>query len=394
MSRPIDMRGAGDAELVGALRDAGLRVGAGDAIAWARGEARLVDARGEVLVRVVPRVEGVFVEACPEVADRARCRALGAALGGRLRLPSGFRAWDPPFDRGPGLYRLAEIDRAAVAAASLEGVDVRVAYLASTCAGECTFCRHVERETDAVPERFALDALARGDDDVRGAYVCLGGPEPTDSPLLDLWVRALRDRGAATVALIGTADALADRARAATLRDAGLEAIALPLYAADAAGHDAVVRRAGAFVRACAVVDACRAEGLAVYLHTLLLGDDAPRLEALRAFAERLGLPLTLGLPRPKSAGALPIDARVIGAAAAIVEVVGAPLCLLARAPGDPVARGAALLRRHGPIAIYLAVQAGAFGAPCADCGVRARCAGLPAGLLDALGPDLAKVSA
>jgi hypothetical protein len=371
--------------LLALLRDAGARLDEGVTVARTRGELRVVGAGGAVHARVVPRARGgYYVEGEPRVIGAGAARRAEAALEAGLAGIVALQGWDPPFDRGPGLYPLAEIDASGVATRALAGVDVWVAHLAATCAADCVFCRHVEREADEVAERFALAAVRRGDHEVRGAYVCLGGPEPTHAPLIDEWVHALREAGAATVALIGTAEPLAERTRARTLRYAGLSTLAVPVYGASAATHDAVVRRDGAFQRLRGVLDACREEGFVVYLHTLVLGPAQDELDRIRAFAESRELPLVVGLPRPKTPDALDVDAAALAAG----PVLGAPACLH-RADATP---GRALVDRYGPMAIYLAVQAGSFASACASCLERERCWGLPSGLIPSLAGHLRPV--
>lgn len=369
--------------LLALLRDAGARLGDEDVVVGARGELRVVGDAGEVRVRIVPRGRGGYhVEGDPRALDEDTRARVVASLATLSRLPT-VSPWDLPFDRGPGLYRLAELDLAGVAVRAFAGLDLRVAYLASSCAGDCVFCRHVERETDEVPERFALDAVRRGAEEVRGAYVCLGGPEPTSAPLFETWVRTLREAGAGVVALIGTAEELGARGRARSLREAGLGVVSVPIYGATAEPHDAVVRRAGAFDRMVGVLDAAADAGITVHLHSLLLGDD---LAGVQAFAARRGLSWVVGLPRPKTTE----PPRSMAELSAGLPVLGAPPCIHPHERMD----AATMLERQGPIAIYLAVQAGAFGPVCAGCGARSRCWGLPAGLVAALGPRLVALPA
>jgi len=376
-----------DAALLALLRDAGAHLDERAAIVTVRGELRVVGASGEVHARVVPRARGGFyVEGEPLVVGAEAARRAEAALAARLPRGLPSQGWDAPFDRGPGLYRLAEVDLAGVATRAFDDVDVRVAYLASTCAADCVFCRHVDRETDEAAERFALEAVRRGDDDVRGAYVCLGGPEPTDAPLVDEWVRTLRVAGASTIAMIGTAEPLGERGRARALRDAGLSVIALPLYGSSAAAHDPIVRRAGAFDRLQKVLESCRSEGIACFLHTLMLTPELDRLDELRAFAASRDLPLVVGLPRPKTSSATLVDADALSTAARRLPVLGAPACLK---PAESPVQGTSLLERFGPMAIYLAVQAGSFAPGCGPCAARASCWGVPAGVLASLADRL-----
>jgi MoaA/NifB/PqqE/SkfB family radical SAM enzyme len=118
-----------------------------------------------------------------------------------------------------------------------------------------------------------------------------------------------------------------------------------------------------------------------VYLHGLVLAQNQHELGELAGWARAHDLPLALGLPRQKS-GHLPErydpDPARLAALCAEAHVVGAPPCLGgARAPApDP-----GLLDRAGPFAVYAAIQAGDFAAPCDACAERPACLGLPRGV-------------
>jgi hypothetical protein len=373
--------GALEREIVARLREAGARLPPRVWLRWVSGEALLLD--GElVLARMLRRERGGFhVDLRPEAGGSAQAENAATLLGplaDAWAAAVGGAQWTAPFDRGPGVYRLDEVDLAGVARAALGPTDVRILYLEASCYADCVFCGRSERLSDGTAEGLALAAIRGGEIDVRGAYVSIGGPEPTAADDLDAHVRALREAGAAEIATIATADPLTEVARARALRQAGLSTLSLPLYGADAATHDAIVRRTGSFDLLWRVAASARRAGLRVHLHSLLLHANAAQVPGMRVLAERDALSFVLGLPRAKGPKRdyLPTPAAVRRAAEAAL-VLGAPLCLCATAPRVP----APLLEVVGPMAIYFALQAGDFVAPCHGCGVRTACWGPPRGL-------------
>ncbi len=389
-------------QVLGCLRNAGLRLPVPTAFEWRTGEIRLRGPDGVARVRIVPRARGgCHVDLDPQwggLADASRAsEALGAIESRQARRwieRAGPPSWQMPFDRGPGLYPFRELDVTGVASAVLGGLDVRIAYVEASCSADCVFCGHLDSLSDGVAERLTLEAVRAGTIDVGGAWVCLGGPEPTENVLLDDYLRALRAGGASKIAMIATAEALAPPGRAAALRASGLDTLSLPIYGASPRVHDAVVRRPGAHGILLRTIEAARAAGLDVYLHTLALAQNASELPALAAWARQTRLPLAAGLPRRKGdlAGYNPTGGQLDSVCKAL-PVIGAPRCLT-DSPAAVPADAAEALGRFGPMLVYFALQAGDWGAPCGECGVRSRCWGVPRGTLEVWGPLLAPVRA
>ncbi|NOY92263.1 MAG: hypothetical protein GXP55_13800 [Deltaproteobacteria bacterium] len=364
-----------------ALSDAGLE---GVSIAWWRGECRAMR-DGRALARILPRERGgIHLELADHLENAAGLRAsltqLVEAKRDEWRRLAGELPWSLPFDRGPGCYPVREVDLGDVTSAILDPDRTWIAFLETSCLGDCIFCGHVESQSDGVPEALCFAAVRDGRTPLEGAYVCLGGPEPTLWPRLEDAVRLFADAGAETVTMIATGDALATADVGRRLVDAGLKSVSLPIYGATAATHEDIVRAPGAFARLHAAIDGAQQAGLEVFLHTIALEQNASELLDLAAWADARGLPLAAGLPRFKYGAGIPFfpAPEILRELNGRLRVLGVPPCL------GPDALPTDLLRAHGPFTIYAHVQAGRFGDACSSCVERDRCCGLPSGLVDA----------
>lgn len=362
------------------------------------GEAR-VDLDGRCAARVVPLGDGGWhVELAPELGDAMACAAASRALGERLpfdtetwALVVGRTPWRAPFDRGPGIYRVADVDAGGVSRRLFAGVDVRIVYLEASCAADCVFCGHTESTSDGVPEAMMLARLRAGTLDVGGAHLVLGGPEPLAHPQVDEIAAALSRAGASRVEVITSGSSLPEAGRAARLRASSVSAVSIPLYGAVASTHDAVVRRDGAFDAALAALRAARESGMVVHVHSLVLAQNALELERLARLCADEGASLVLGMPRAKFEWAHHPSARDVTRAARAAQLLGVPRCVVPPSADDD---GRALLARYGPMVVYLAVQAGTWGDACASCTSKPRCWGAPTGMLEYWEPSLVPTGA
>ncbi len=370
-----------DEQIRAALSDAGLE---GVSLEWWRGECRATK-DGRTLARVLPRERGgVHLDLAERLQGEDALRASLARLVEEnhaewLRL-AGELPWSLPFDRGPGCYPLREVDLGDVTSAILDPDRTWIAFLETSCLGDCIFCGHVESQSDGVPEALSFASVRDGRTPLDDAYVCLGGPEPTLWPRLEDTVRLFVAAGAETVTMIATGDALATPDVGRRLVDAGLKSVSLPIYGARASTHEGIVRAPGAFERLRGAIDGAQRAGLTVFLHTILLEQNASELLELAAWADARGLPLAAGLPRFKLGAGLPFfpAPEILQQLHGQLRVLGAPPCLSSDVPPTDV------LAAHGPFAIYAYVQAGRFGDACSACVERDRCCGLPSGLVDA----------
>ena len=134
--------------------------------------------------------------------------------------------------------------------------------------------------------------------DARCPSVSFTGGEPTLRPGLPRLVRHAKGLGLA-VNLISNGQLLDDRL-AGELADAGLDSAQLSLEGPDAALHDALVGRAGAFARLWEAVERLRARGVRVHTNTTVNRRNVARLEEIVDLAAARGMErLTMNLMIP-----------------------------------------------------------------------------------------------
>lgn len=140
-----------------------------------------------------------------------------------------------------------------------------------------------------------LEVIAR---DARCPSVSFTGGEPTVRPALPRFVRHAKGLGL-KVNLISNGQRL-DEARVAELAAAGLDSAQLSLEGPDAALHDALVGRPGAFARLWEAVDRLRSQGIRVHTNTTVSRGNVERVEEIVDEAARRGLArLTMNLVIP-----------------------------------------------------------------------------------------------
>jgi len=263
--------------------------------------------------------------------------------------------------------------RAALEAWGLPGVQVLM--LMSSCEGRCFFCAQPEvldMPAHMVTRSEAALAWVGGAEARPGDRLLVGGTEPATHPVLLDAVRSARDRGFGRVEVMTSGVRLGSEAR--RWAEAGITAVCVPLYASDAARHDAVVRVPGHHARVTAGLDAARDAGIEVSVHTLALRATLDDLATLAAeVAARWGTRLAVAPLREKErlfvyGDAAPTLRDVeIAVRAAHVTLTGFPACVAPEVP-----RGA-----PGIIAVYFRGQRTVKGAACAACSLVEACPGV-----------------
>jgi hypothetical protein len=239
-----------------------------------------------------------------------------------------------------------------------------IALLVNSCEQRCFFCANPG--TTSVPasattpwQRLHARLLARPEP-VR--TLLIGGNEPLLHPDYDRLLVAAREAG------FGRIEVMTSGLR----RVRGVEAVAVPLYAADAGTHDAIVGSA-AWDRVVAGLDAAAADGIAVRVHTIAMRRTLPGLPALaRMVRERWGTKLSVAPLREKADvfryddEAVPLEELQLDGE---ITLVGFPDCV-----APHLERGAAAI-----IEVYFRCQKREHAPICAGCSARERCPGVVA---------------
>jgi len=159
------------------------------------------------------------------------------------------------------------------------------------CALACRHCR-----ASARPGRDPLELttaegelLVKETAEMGTPLLIFSGGDPVNRPDLLELVRCGRRHGLRTATIPAATDALT-RELVVSLRDAGLDQMALSLDFPRADLHDAFRGVPGAFARTLQAAAWAREAGLPLQVNTTVCGDTAPYLEEMAAFVETLGI--------------------------------------------------------------------------------------------------------
>jgi pyruvate-formate lyase-activating enzyme len=254
--------------------------------------------------------------------------------------------------------------------------------LLNACENQCFFCANAGT-TAVPPERNTpwehIERHLRGKPPGIDRLL-VGGNEPTLHPHFDRMMALAHELGFREVELMTSGLQLAVPGRLAAWVAHGLREVAIPIYSADAALHDAVCGTP-CWDRLVAGLDAARAAGVRVWLHTLALRRTVDGLPALAALArERWDAELAVAPLREKQglfrwdAETVTLDvlARALDGLPEHVALVGMPDCL-----DRGRARGSAQV-----IEMYFRTQLRAFDPVCSACLDQPSCPGVVAAQL------------
>lgn len=275
-------------------------------------------------------------------------------------------------------------------------------YLQGACTQRCVFCTVPLERGSSVPGAAlrlvadgALALLLAALQTRPGSLLTLLGDDWAAHPERDALLRQLADTPAVHVGLLGPGTQLADPAlRAQVLALPNLAHLTLTLQGqpqdpAGAALHDRVVGAPGAAAQLAVAIDALCAAGRRPAVATVLVEDSLGGLEALWRWCAARGLqvaasgfvPDRSNHPAWQPAGHLPSVAALYAAlaglsaeaASAVVRLAGVPRCAV---PDALASRWTG----HWP-----SPEAEPWtypqGGPCATCGARAVCPGVPRAL-------------
>ncbi len=256
--------------------------------------------------------------------------------------------------------------------------------LENPCQHDCLFCMAKPLAPTPLPDvrRWLSENRARS---LNLTRLGIAGNEPLAHPDIDAILAAARDAGFEQLEVLTSGAPLADPDRARALFDMGARAFGIPLYAADAAIHDAITQAPGSHGDTVRAIENLRALGATVYVHANLLRQNLDDLAALEVLVrDRWQLPLSV-LPLRAKAANLPFG-ELMPRYAEIVRRVGVqclvafPLCVAAQVQ-DPALPSGELL--SDVMKVYVLDQPFVKPPRCTGCSLRARCAGTFQAYLD-----------
>ncbi len=261
-------------------------------------------------------------------------------------------------------------------------------YAGGRCELSCALC---DCQSSASSEAQVQRALTGG------GRLLLRGTVVGNAAGLEL-VRRARSAGAGEIVVRTNAIACRDPNVAATLSQAGVDAVLVPLFSRLPAVHDRIAGRPSALAHALAGMKSLARAGLAVEIEIPLLDPklqqlDAlvsqthsaiPALRAVRFYLPSVRVPASLAPPSwdigaPSLARALAL-CRSVGLTATLGAMEGVPLCALREHPELLDAF------RFNPRAHSSTIGGNRLGEKCAGCAVRGQCAGIVPAYLDAHG--------
>lgn len=261
--------------------------------------------------------------------------------------------------------------------------------LENPCEHDCLFC--MAKPLAPTP----LATIKRWLADNRTAKLNLtrlgiAGNEPLTHPDIDAILAVARDAGFEQFEVLTSGAPLADANRARALYEAGAQAYAIPLHAADPAIHDAITQAPGSHAATVRAIENLRALGATLYVHANLLQQNLDNLADLEALVcDTWGLPLAV-LPVRAKAANRPY-AELAPRYSEIVRRVGVqclvafPLCIASQVQTPALPSGDLL---SDVLKVYVLDQPFIKPDRCAPCRLRSQCAGTFQAYLDLHGDE------
>ena len=205
--------------------------------------------------------------------------------------------------------------------------------LHNPCTHDCIFCKAKPLPPTSVEQ---VGRWLQGNDEAGQIRLGLVGNEPLAHPEIEAIIELARQRGFQRFETLTTGAPVADPAVAEHLVELGVLGYAIPLYARDAATHDAITRCAGSHDQTLRAIEHLGRLGAQVHVHANLLQQNLTAASDLERFVEQdLGLPFCLIPVRPKDAR-MPYE-QLVPSYTAMVEtldvhgLVAFPLCVAGR---------------------------------------------------------------
>jgi MoaA/NifB/PqqE/SkfB family radical SAM enzyme len=254
--------------------------------------------------------------------------------------------------------------------------------LENRCCHDCIFCR--SKELDPTP----LEPVHRwleGNEAIGLDRLGIVGNEPLSHPHIVPIIEKAREHGFTRFDVLTTGHPLSDPSFAKDLFDLGVTGYSLPLWAADAATHDAITRSRGSHADTLSAIETLESLGATIHVHANLLAQNVDRIQKLERFVTRtLDLPFCIIPVRPKDAN-LPYS-RVAPRYSDLLDqgplrsLVALPLCVVSRVQDPPVPPPDII---SDVLKIYVLDQPFVKPPRCASCSLRGKCAGTFQAYLD-----------
>jgi hypothetical protein len=233
-----------------------------------------------------------------------------------------------------------------------------------------------------------IERWLSANDEVREERLGLVGNEPLLHPDIDRIVRSAREHGFTRFDVLTTGEPLSDPSRCRDLFDLGLKACSLPLWAVDAATHDAITRSPGSHAATLEAIENLKSLGAEIHVHANLLLQNLSQVRDLESFvADELGLPFCIIPVRPKDAN-LPyaeLAPRYSDIEGPLHSLVAFPLCVVSRVQETLLPPPTII---SDVLKVYVLDQPFVKPPPCRDCPLGGRCVGTFTDYLDLYGPD------
>lgn len=252
-------------------------------------------------------------------------------------------------------------------------------FVKGGCDFDCVFCRN--KPAAAFQTLAELDALLSANARVGRRRVALVGNEPLAHPEIAGLARLCRKHGFTEVEAMTSGVRL--EALAPALAKAGVSSYAVALHGSTAEIHDAVTRTPGSFAAVLRGIEAARAAGAKVFVHTNACRENLEDLPALEALARAKGWPFSIHPLRPKDGDggmnvpyeeAAPGYRRLRDVLSGRVEsLTGFPACVARGIQGRTSCPGGDVA---DSLKLYLLHQAFVKPPSCAGCADRERCVG------------------
>lgn len=255
---------------------------------------------------------------------------------------------------------------------------------ASECTRKCIFCNADAQLQEAGREESEREFI-RMNRRIGAKKIVFSGNEPLVNPGLEGLIRLAKENGFVEIVVQTPGGARMARVSPEMCAAAGATHMEIPLYAGNAAVHDAVVGCPGAFDETVECISRARAAGIKVALHTLILRQNLEHLGSLSTFLDGVfpGILLRRRLYHPTTtskkdfARFVPRYAEIVAGLNGVVGNLPLPVCLKGEAINDKEQSQMQLRFMAGVQRVERLSLKAHYPACCANCAARDCCCGI-----------------